>query len=114
MNKKGFVMKTLTRPEEQILLTIYHLQERAYLVNIRDRLKEITGKYLDVGTIYVPLKRLDHNGYLESYYGEPTNVRGGKAIKFYKLTAKGYKALAEMKRIQDRLWKGVVLPHAKA
>ncbi len=107
-------MKTLTRPEEQILLTIYHLQDKAYLVNIRDRLKEITGKYLDVGTIYVPLKRLDHKGYLETYYGQPSAVRGGKAIKFYKLTAKGYKALAEMKRIQEQLWKGVELPRAKA
>ncbi len=107
-------MKTLTRPEEQILLIVYHLQDKAYLVNIRDMLKEMTGKYLDVGTIYVPLKRLDHKGYLKSYYGEPTAVRGGKAIKFYTLTAKGYKALAAMKRIQDRLWKGVVLPHAKA
>ena len=107
-------MKTLTRPEEQILLTIYHLQDKAYLVNIRDRLKEITGKYLDVGTIYVPLKRLDHKGYLETYYGEPSAVRGGKAIKFYKLTAKGYKALAEMKQIQEQLWKGVALPPAKA
>lgn len=107
-------MKTLTRPEEQILLTIYHLQDKAYLVNIRDRLKEITGKYLDVGTIYVPLKRLDHKGYLETYYGQPSAVRGGKAIKFYKLTVKGYKALAEMKRIQEQLWKGVVLPPAKA
>ncbi len=106
-------MKTLTRPEEQILLTIYHLQDKAYLVNIRDQLKEMMGKYLDVGTIYVPLKRLDHKGYLRTHYGEPSSVRGGKAIKFYELTAKGYEALAEMKRIQDRLWKGVVLPHAK-
>lgn len=107
-------MKTLTHPEEQILLTIYHLEDKAYLVNIRDRIKEMTGKYLDVGTIYVPLKRLDHHGYLDSHIGKPSSVRGGKAIKFYKLTPKGYKALAEMKRIQDRLWEGVVLPHAKA
>ena len=107
-------MKTLTKPEEQILLTIYHLQDKAYLVNIRDRLKEMTGKYLDVGTIYVPLKRLDHNGYLETHFGKPSAVRGGKAIKFYTLTGKGSEALAEIKKIQDRLWKGVVLPHAKA
>lgn len=107
-------MKTLTRPEEQILLAIYHLQDKAYLVNIRDMLKEITGKYLDVGTIYVPLKRLDHNGYLKSYFGQPTSVRGGKAIKYYRLTSKGFKALAEMKQLQDRLWKGVVLPSVKS
>ena len=57
-------MKSLTRQEEQILLVIHRLGEHAYLVNIRDELKDMTGKYFDVGTIYVPLKRLDQRGYL--------------------------------------------------
>jgi len=103
-------MKSLTRQEEQILLVIHHLGDNAYLVNIRSTLKEMTGKYLDVGTIYVPLKRLNLNGYLETYLGEPTSVRGGKAIQFYRITAKGYEALAEVKQIQDTLWEGIVLP----
>ena len=107
-------MKPLTRQEEQILLVIHHLDEDAYLVNIRTKLKEMTGKYLDVGTIYVPLRRLHQNGYLDDYFGEPTAMRGGKAIKYYRLTKQGYKALDEIKRIQDKLWEGVVLPIAKA
>ena len=103
-------MKILTRQEEQILLVIHHLKENAYLVNIREMLKEMTGKYLDVGTIYVPLRRLNQIGYLDTHLGEPTAIRGGKAIKYYSLTSKGYEALAEVKRIQERLWEGVVFP----
>lgn len=103
-------MKSLTRQEEQILLIIHRLGDKAYLVNIRAEIKQITGKYLDVGTIYVPLKRLYEKGYLSATLGEPTAVRGGKAIKYYSLTKLGYKALSEVKRIQDQLWADVVLP----
>ncbi|MFC1724483.1 PadR family transcriptional regulator [candidate division KSB1 bacterium] len=99
-------MKSLTKQEEQILLVIYQLNEDAYLVNIREKLKEITGKYLDVGTIYVPLNRLYKNGYLDTYHGEPTAVRGGKAIKYYKLTKQGLEVLSQIKTIHDRLWDG--------
>jgi DNA-binding PadR family transcriptional regulator len=101
-------MKSLTKQEEQILLVIYQLKEDAYLVNVREKLKEITGKYLDVGTIYVPLNRLYKNGYLDAYHGEPTAVRGGKAIKYYKLTDRGLEVLSEIKSIHDRLWNGFI------
>ena len=105
-------MKTLTRQEEQILLVIHRLGEGAYLVNIREMLKDLTDKYYDVGTIYVPLKRLNQMGYLQTHLGEPTSQRGGKAIKYYALTPKGYDALAEVKKIQDRLWEDIVFPTA--
>ncbi len=103
-------MKTLTRQEEQIVLAIYHLSEKAYLVNIREKLKEITGIYYDVGTINKPLKRLTQDGFLDTSLGDPTPVRGGRAIKYYLLTNKAYKALAEVKTIHDRLWENVTLP----
>lgn len=105
-------MKILTRQEEQILLVIHRLEDSAYLVNIRELLKEMTGKYYDVGTIYVPLKRLSQLGYLKTHLGEPTAQRGGKAIKYYGLTPKGYEALNEVKKIQDRLWEDIVFPAA--
>ncbi len=101
-------MKTLSRQEEQILLVIFHLKDNAYLVSVRDKLKEITGKYLDVGTIYVPLKRLDEAGYLQSYLGEPTSVRGGKRIKYYRLTELARQSLSELKNVQEKLWDGFV------
>ena len=103
-------MKTLTRKEEQILLAIYHLSEKAYLVNIREKLKEMTGKYLDVGTINKPLKRLESEGFLEASFGDPTPVRGGKAIKYYMVTDKAYDALTEVKALHEKMWKNVIIP----
>ena len=103
-------MKELTRKEEQILLAIYHLKEKAYLVNIREKLKEITGKYLDVGTINKPLKKLREDEYLQISFGDPTPVRGGKSIKYYELTEKAYQALADAKTLHEKFWTNVVIP----
>ncbi len=103
-------MKTITRQEEQLLLIIHNLKDNAYLVNIREKLKDITGKYLDVGTINKPLKRLTKEDYLEASMGDPTPVRGGRAIRYYRLTDKGYTALSDVKALHDRFWNDVILP----
>jgi len=99
----------ITRKEEQILLAIVHLDDKAYLVNVREKLREITGKYLDVGSINKTFKKLERDGLLVSELGEPTPVRGGKAIKYYALTKNGYAALSEVKAMQKRLWENVFL-----
>ncbi|MFC1563419.1 hypothetical protein ACFL6G_00720 [candidate division KSB1 bacterium] len=106
-------MRTLTKQEEQILLIIHSLKDVAYLVIIRDKLIEITGKEIDVGTVYKPLKRLNKDGFLDTCLGEPTAVRGGKAIKYYKLSKMGIRALMEVKKVQDRLWEDIILPELK-
>ena len=103
-------MKTLTRVEEQTLIAIVALSERAYLVNIREQMKDITGKYMDVGSINKPLKRLNLQGYLDVVYGDPTPVRGGKSKKFYRLTGAGYRVLEEVKAIHDRMWNKINIP----
>lgn len=108
--EKHVMEKTITRQEEQILLAIYHLEEKAYLVNIRDKVKEMTDRTLDVGTINKPLKRLEMQGYLEASMGDPTPVRGGKRIKYYRLTGKADRALLDVKSQHDRMWLNVVLP----
>ena len=102
-------MKVLTRQEEQILLAVCHLKEKAYLVPIREQVKKYTGKYYSVGTIYAPLNRLAIHGYLDSHIGESSPDRGGKAIKYYHITDKGYQALAEVKKLQETMWQGFEL-----
>jgi DNA-binding PadR family transcriptional regulator len=103
-------MKVLTKQEEHILLAIYHLKDNAYLVPIREKIKEYTGKYYSVGTIYSPLNRLRKSGYLDSYLGESNPIRGGKAIKYYRLSKKGFEALSDAKRMADMMWDGYSEP----
>ena len=99
-------MKYLTRQEELILLSIFHLKEKAYLVTIRKYLMEITGKNLSVGAVYVPLNRLQKLGYLDIVIGEPNARRGRNSIKYYRLTKMSFKALEEIKKVNAALWDG--------
>lgn len=97
-------METLSRREEQILLTIGYLGEDAYLVAIRKHLSEIIGKEWSIGAIHIPLRRLEKAGILASCFGEATAVRGGRRKKVYRLTSIGLVALQENKRVNDLLW----------
>jgi DNA-binding PadR family transcriptional regulator len=103
-------MKILTKKEEQILLAIYHLKDEAYLIPIREKIKEYTGKYFSVGTIYVPLNRLHVYGYLTAHVQKPNTKTGGKPIKYYKLTKMGYAALEALKKQNELMWEGVKTP----
>jgi DNA-binding PadR family transcriptional regulator len=97
-------MKYFTRKEEMILLSILKLGDCASLVKIREHLKTSTGQEWTVGNVYVPLDRMNRLGYLESRVGDPTAQRGGKAVKFYRLSKKGKEALMELRKVHDRMW----------
>ncbi len=106
-------MKKLTRIEEQILLAIHHLGDNAYLITIRNKVLEFTGKKYSVGTIYVPLNRMDSNEMVSSLTPDKDPGSSGKPIKYYKLTNNGYKALADLKRVQDIMWENFTAPQLK-
>ena len=65
-------MKTLTFLEENILLTVYHLKDNAYLISIKNFLEKQTGMKLAVGSVFAPLNRLHKNGLLKIINGKPS------------------------------------------
>lgn len=97
-------MKLLTRPEELILLAVWHLQDDAYGIAIRKRLAEVTGYSWSIGAVYVPLDKLCKLGYLTSYNTPPTKVRGGRSKRYFNLTTQGRAALNEARRVHDEMW----------
>ncbi|MBN1271043.1 MAG: PadR family transcriptional regulator [Candidatus Aminicenantes bacterium] len=97
-------MKLLSRSEELVLLAVLTLKEHAYCVPIRKKLKETTGKSWSFGSIYDPLDRLVHRGFLKSFLSEPTKERGGRSKRIYRLTEEGKKALIEIRNIEKALW----------
>ena len=99
-------MKSLTQLEQHILLAIFHLKDNAYLITIREFLKDKTGKNHAIATIYVPLERLRKLGYLDTVAGGPSPKVGGRSIKYYRLTKAGLRVLIGMKKINDRIWLG--------
>jgi PadR family transcriptional regulator PadR len=106
-------MVILTKHEELFMLTIFRLQEPAYLVNIRNFLLEQTGKDWAFGSLYITLDKLRKKGFVETYAGQPRHTQGGKAIQYYRLTKEGLRVLAEAKRLHDVMWKGFSSPLSK-
>jgi PadR family transcriptional regulator PadR len=100
-------MKYLTRQEELVLLSVFRLKDKAYLISIQDHLNRFTGKDWSISSVYIPLSRLEKKGYLKTTIGEITEKRGGKAIKYYRVTKIGFKALAELETINKTMWSGV-------
>jgi len=103
-------MKYPTKKEELLLLAVLRLKNQASLVSIRKLLSESTGENWSVGNVYVALDNLLKASYLEAFIGEPRAKRGGKAVKYYRLTEEGFKALAEIKKIQDIMWQAFSVP----
>ena len=97
-------MDILSRMEELILLSVWKLQEEAYGLQIRTYLSELLDHEFSVGAVYVPLKRLKKRGYLSSWDSEPTEERGGRSKRFFKLTEKGVGALQQVKTVHETAW----------
>ena len=89
--------------ENLLLLVILRLDDRAYGVAIRHELLDQAQKDVAIGAIYTGLDRLEQKGFVKSWTGEPTPERGGRAKKFYGVTAQGKKALQETHRAVQRL-----------
>jgi PadR family transcriptional regulator, regulatory protein PadR len=93
--------------ENLLLLAVLRLDDRAYGVAIRRELLDQAGKDVAIGAIYTGLDRLEHKGLVKSWTGEPTAERGGRAKKFYRVTAQGKRALNDTNEMLRRLSAGL-------
>jgi len=104
--------------EELVVLTVAAIQQDgAYGNAILEEVERRAKRSVNLSAIHSSLHRLEKKGFLESYKGEATAMRGGKRKKLYKVTSYGIKALSEAKDIRDGLWNsipGVVLDHNKS
>jgi DNA-binding PadR family transcriptional regulator len=83
--------------------------EGSYGITIHDDIVERTGRGVSVAAVYAALSRLEDRGLLRSWASEPLPERGGRSRRHFAVTPAGTLALAEAKRIRDRLWDGVDL-----
>lgn len=98
-------MAFLTKLEELFMLAVFHHDEPAALMDIREYLLDKTGKDWAIASLYIALDKLKKKGFVKSFKGEPKQVRGGKALRYYQLTESGIKALKESWQMQEDLWK---------
>ena len=93
--------------EEIVMLTVAILQEEAYGIAIIDEMEQRLNRRVSIGALQTVLRRLEKKGYLSSYFGEATKVRGGKRKRFFNLTSLGKRVLAEVKEQRMGLWNAI-------
>lgn len=98
---KGF----LGEFEELVLLTIVNLDKDAYGVAIKEDIEERCKRTLSIGALHSTLTRLEEKGYIKSWMGDPTQVRGGRRKRFFEVTHRGKVELHNIKSLRDDLWK---------
>jgi PadR family transcriptional regulator PadR len=96
--------------EQVVLLSILRLDDDAYGVTIRSEISKCTGREPAPGALYTTLDRLEEKGLVRSRLGDPTPERGGRSKRYFKVSAKGMKALTEALRSYRRLLEGLELP----
>ena len=101
--------KFLGEFEQFILLSILKLNDNAYGSAIRQLLAEAVKRDVTIGALYTTLERLEKKGLLTSKMGEVTPERGGRAKKYFKLTAQGQNALKRSKEALCNMWQGLSL-----
>ena len=88
-------MEPLGDLEQLVLLAVLQSGERAYGVPVQQEVRQRAGRDLTLGTIYKALSRLETKGLVASHVGEPTAERGGRAKRYYSVTAVGRRALRQ-------------------
>jgi DNA-binding PadR family transcriptional regulator len=93
--------------ELMILLAVIRLGDDAYGVPISKELLETTGREVALGSAYAALDRLEQKGLVSSTLGEPTPERGGRAKRYFRVTAKGIREVKMTRAALINLWRGL-------
>jgi len=101
--------KYLGEFEHVLLLALIRLAEQAYGTNIRSLLSNVIKRDVSIGALYATLERLENKGLISSFKGESTPERGGRAKRYFEVTAKGKLALKRAKHALTLMWQDVSL-----
>ena len=95
--------------EHIVLLALLRLSDQAYGVTVRQEIEMRTDREVSIGAVYATLERLQKKGYVKSFRGEPTAERGGRAKRFFRVTASGLAAVNRTQQALRRMTEGLEL-----
>jgi len=101
---------TIGEFEQVVLLAILRLGDNAYGVTIGAEITACTDREPTPGALYTTLDRLEDKGLVTSRVGDPTPQRGGRAKRFFTLSASGITAITRAQQSYRRLLEGCELP----
>ncbi len=93
--------------ELMVMLAVLRLGREAYGVPIAAEIAARTGREMLQGSVYAILERLESRSLVTSRLGEATPQRGGRAKRYFKLTAEGARQVREAQRALEALWGGL-------
>ncbi|MBM3821013.1 MAG: PadR family transcriptional regulator [Acidimicrobiia bacterium] len=97
----------LTDFELMILLAVLRVGDAAYGVPIAREIEETGGRPVLLGAVYAALDRLERRRLVSSRVGEATAERGGRAKRYFAVTARGVRAVKETQRALTALSSGI-------
>ena len=101
----------LTDFELMILLAALRRADDAYAIQIAREIEVTAGRRVQLGAVYATLNRLERRLLVESWTGEPTAERGGRAKRYFRVTPRGMQAVRGTQQALVALWRG--LPQLK-
>jgi PadR family transcriptional regulator PadR len=96
--------------EQAVLLAIYRLGSDAYGRAILNHVQESLLRDVSAGSVYTTLDRLEVRGLVGSRLAEGTPARGGRARRYYTVSAEGMQALSDARQALTTMWANIKLP----
>lgn len=93
--------------EHIVLLAVLRLGSDACGATIRDEIEQRAGRAMSFGAVYVTLQRMESKRLVTSRLGEPTAERGGRAKRFFQVTAQGRLAVRRVQEVVGAMAKGL-------
>ena len=93
--------------EYLILAATARLGAEAYGTAIRLQIEDCTRRGCSVGALYTTLDRLEEKGLIETWMGNATPQRGGRAKRMVRITASGLRAATDFYKAVRRSSSGV-------
>lgn len=100
--------------EQSVLLALIRLDDDAYGRAVLREVQERLGRDIAAGAVHATLERLQGKGLITSRLGPGTEVRAGRARRYYRISPAGIRALNDAREAVDVLWRGIRWPIVKA
>lgn len=81
--------------------------ENAYGVSIREEIESTAQRSCSIGALYTTLDRLESKGLIETWMGEATAERGGRAKRMVRVTGKGVREASAFYQAVTRAARGL-------
>jgi PadR family transcriptional regulator PadR len=96
--------------EQAVLLAIFRLGADAYGRAILNQVQALLLRDVSAGSVYTTLDRLEMRGLVSSELAAGTPARGGRARRYYAVSAEGMRALSDARKALTTMWADIKLP----